>query len=54
MTTKLHAGYFSLDKDIILDEGIIDILHFGSDVYLDKFIESYRNLFNQQAETAIF
>lgn len=54
MTTRLNAGYFQLDKDITLDESIIDTLHFGSDLYLDKFIESYRNLFNQQAETAIF
>ncbi len=54
MTTKLQAGNFQLDKDITLDESIIDILHFGSDTYLDKFIESYRDLFNQQAETATF
>jgi putative nucleotidyltransferase with HDIG domain len=53
MTQKLHTGYFNWDDTIELDPSIIDILNLGDENYLDEFINSYKEIFQNQIETLI-
>ena len=53
MTQKMKIGDFVWDNDYKFDTNIIDILGFGNQEYLDKFIYSYEPLFNKQIETII-
>ena len=51
MTQKFGIGNFSWDENFALDEGIIPILRLGNLDYLNKFIDSYENLFKHQIES---
>jgi putative nucleotidyltransferase with HDIG domain len=50
MTRKLMIGDFAWDKTAHLDPGIIDILKLGDEEYLENFIYSYKELFEDQIE----
>ena len=52
LSWKLEFGPFDFDKDLKLDHSIIDV--FGwADEYLDEFVESYREIFNDNLEPII-
>lgn len=51
MTQKLQAGSFYWDNGMQLDKEIINILHFKSEDDLDKFINDYKDLFIQTANS---
>ena len=51
MTRKLMIGDFSWDETTSLDLEIIDILRLGDEEYLENFIYSYKELFEEQIET---
>lgn len=53
MTQKLNIGSFYWDDNIELDEGIIQILNFGSELNLNNFIEKHEQLFKSQLEAVI-
>ncbi len=48
MTQKLEIGNFYWDNNYELDESIIDILKFDTREKLDEFVESYRDLFQEE------
>ncbi len=50
MTVKLGIGNYAWDKDLDLDKSVIDILRLGDEEYLERFIESYKELFEYQQE----
>ncbi len=54
MTQRLCIGCFYWDDNIQLDEGIIDILKFGNESNLNKFIDNHEELFKSQLESVIF
>lgn len=51
MTSKLMIGDFSWDQTSVVDPEIIEILKLGDDEYLENFIYSYKELFEDQVET---
>lgn len=53
MTQRFTIGDFKWDENMEFDEGIIDILKLGNVTYLNKLIESYQPLFNNQIESLI-
>lgn len=50
MTRQLMIGDFSWDKSTKLDPEIINILRLGDEEYLENFIYSYKELFEDQLE----
>ena len=54
MTQKFEVGNFDWDKGIAFDSNIIDILKIGNEEYLEKFIYSYKELFENQIESLNF
>jgi HD-like signal output (HDOD) protein len=54
MTQVLGIGDLSIDKGLVLDEEVIKTLDIGSVGELNSFIESYRELFEQEAKSEIF
>lgn len=48
MTQKLELGTFYWDENIELDESVIETLKFGNQEELDKFVEKYRPLFEDE------
>lgn len=50
MTQKLMIGDFNWDESSELDEEIIDILRLGDKEYLENFMFSYKELFENQIE----
>ncbi|MHB1687336.1 MAG: HDOD domain-containing protein [Ignavibacteriaceae bacterium] len=54
MTQRIGVGCFYWDDNIELDENIIQILNFGNESNLNKFIDRYEELFKNQLETTIF
>ncbi len=51
MTQKLQIGNFYLDDNYHFDEGIIEILKFANKNEVDDFIESYRDIFEEEKKT---
>jgi len=51
MTKKLMIGNFSWDSTTELDLEIIDILQLGDEEYLENFIISYKELFEEQIKS---
>lgn len=45
MTQKLQIGNFVFDENITLDKSIVNTLNLGDEYYLEKFINSYSELF---------
>ncbi|MGA7723522.1 MAG: HDOD domain-containing protein [Ignavibacteriaceae bacterium] len=54
MTQRLGIGCFYWDDNIQLDENIIDILKFGNESNLNRFIDSHEELFKSQLESVTF
>jgi len=54
MTQRLGIGCFYWDDNIQLDENIIEILKFGNESNLNKFIDSHEELFKSQLESVTF
>ena len=50
MTRKLMIGDFQWDQSSVLDLEIIEILRLGDEEYLENFIYSYKELFQDQLE----
>lgn len=50
MTKKLNIGDFSWDNGSELDKEVIEILRLGDEEYLENFIYSYKELFENQLE----
>lgn len=50
MTKQLMIGDFSWDATTTLDPEVIEILRLGDDEYLENFIYSYKELFEDQME----
>jgi len=50
MTKQLMIGDFSWDKTTILDPALIEILRLGDEEYLENFIYSYKELFEDQID----
>ncbi len=53
MTHKLQAGNFYWDDNYSFDKEILSILNLGDEAYLEKFIESYRELFISQINSTV-
>ena len=53
LSMELDFGKFEWDKDIKLDFSIIDVLGWGSEVYMYEFIESYKETFQNKLEPII-
>jgi len=51
MTQKLQIGNFHLDDGYHFDESIIEILKFANEDEVDDFIESYRDIFEEEKKT---
>ena len=51
MTQRLGVGAFAWDDNMELDTEILQILNMGDAIYLDRFIQSYEQLFVSQLET---
>ena len=51
MTQRLGIGCFYWDDNIEFDENVINILRFGDENNLNKFIERHANLFKSQLES---
>ena len=54
MTQKLEVGGYDLDEGMELDESVIEVLGVNSIDDLDEFIESYRELFNEELNSDLF
>lgn len=50
MTKQLMIGEFSWDETSTLDNKVIEILRLGDEEYLENFIYSYKELFEEQLE----
>ncbi len=53
MTHKLETGKFDWDDTIELDSSIFETLNLGDEKYLEEFINSYREIFQNQFESLI-
>ncbi len=53
LSWELDFGKFEWDKDIKFDFSIIEVLGWGSEVYVYEFIESYREIFQNKLEPII-
>lgn len=54
MTDRLGIGNFDWDEGMELDESVLTTLKLGDTEYLNNFVESYRELFENQIETIKF
>ena len=54
MTQYLNTGGFYWDENIELDNNVVQILNFGNETNLMKYIDSYSDLLKNQIETLIF
>lgn len=54
MTQKLEVGAFKLDEGLELDESVLEILGINSLEDMDAFVESYRELFNEELNSDLF
>jgi len=54
MTQSLQFGEFEWDNKYFLDNNILGILNLGDEKYLENFILSYKELFQNQLESIIF
>lgn len=54
ITQKIEIGDFDCDKGMQFDSNIIDILKLGNQEYLEQFIMSYKELFENQIESLNF
>ena len=54
MIEKLQIGNFYLDKDLQLDESVLEVVGINSVEELNVFIESYRELFNEEINSDLF
>lgn len=54
MTQKLEVGGYYLDRGLEFDEGSLEVLGIGSTDELETFVESYRELFNQELNSDLF
>ncbi len=54
MTQKLEVGNFYLDQGMELDESVLEVLGIGSGEELEAFVESYKELFEQEANSDLF
>ncbi len=54
MTQFLQFGEFEWDNHFKLDNNILGILNLGDEKYLENFILSYKELFQNQLESIIF
>ncbi len=54
MIEKLQIGNFYLDKGLQLDESALEVIGISSTEELDAFIESYRELFNEEISSDLF
>jgi len=54
MTQSLQFGEFEWDNHFCLDNNILGILNLGDEKYLENFILSYKELFQNQLESIIF
>ncbi len=54
MTQFLQFGEFEWDNHFKLDSNILGILNLGDEKYLENFILSYKELFQNQLESIIF
>jgi len=50
---KLLEGNFHWDSDFVFDEEVLKTLHLGDMTYLEGFIESYREVFNEQVDSLL-
>ena len=53
LTRELDFGSFEFDKDIQIDLSIIDAFGWASDINVQEFIESYREIFQNKLEPII-
>lgn len=51
MTQKLQIGSFYLDEDYHFDDSIIEILRFANENEVDDFIDSYKDIFEEEKKT---
>ncbi len=54
MLCKLEVGNFYLDKDLQLDESVLEVLGIASDTNMDEYVESYRELFTAEINSDLF
>ncbi len=54
MTQKLGVGSFDWDKNYSFDQSVIKTLNLGSEEYVENFINSYKDLFENQLESIKF
>ncbi|HUX60651.1 MAG TPA: HDOD domain-containing protein [Ignavibacteriaceae bacterium] len=54
MTEKLDIGNSYWDKNLVLSDSELGVLRFREHEQVDKFIESYRELFSEQVDTVRF
>lgn len=54
MTNYLTCGEYEWDTNFILDKNILEILNLGNDEYFESFVQSYKELFQNQLESIIF
>lgn len=53
MTQTLETGKFDWDSTIELDKSVLETLNLGDEKYLNEFINSYREIFQNQFEPII-
>jgi len=54
MTQRIGAGNFYWDDNIQFDENIIEILKFGDEARLNKFIDGHEQVFKEQSSELIY
>jgi HD-like signal output (HDOD) protein len=54
MTNYLACGEYEWDANFILDKNILEILNLGNEEYFESFVQSYKELFQNQLESIIF
>jgi HD-like signal output (HDOD) protein len=54
MTNYLTCGEYEWDANFILDKNILEILNLGNEEYFESFVQSYKELFQNQLESIIF
>ena len=54
MTQYLNAGGFYWDENLELDNNVVQILNFGNETNLMKYIDSYSDLLKNKIKTLIF
>ncbi|MCX6151046.1 MAG: HDOD domain-containing protein [Ignavibacteriales bacterium] len=54
MTNFLKYGEYDWDEGYVLDKSVIEILNLGNEQYLENFVLSYKELFQNQMDSLIF